>query len=301
MHSIVLLILSLFISFSSYAQDPVAAPKYSSLKKLTNLEVAKALEVYTGRDDTWKNRASLLMRAKGLVPFQRKTTVEEERTYLSFVYARKTPNALTQYTLKASQSQHPEIKGMIATVQGDKHLVYNAYTISPSSDLRGLLLFFRSLEYGDTGLETKKYRDFARAFTALASEIQRAYKLSSSLQLPLVIEFESSALIANSPLTRMFFNTLVSSPERILKAEITPNQGRLVAIHPFYAKDVVEHLNLFTKEFALSVETLKRNLFRDPQAKQRLIELVQRGQGVSGLLYTSERIQETGACKSVFN
>ncbi len=290
MNQLISLILSLFIAMS--AQAAQEAPKYSALKKLSNAEVLQALEQFAGRQDHWKDKLPLISQAKKLIPFQTKTTVEQERLALSYTYAKRSGTALQEYVFSAHNSKHPEIKGTIVAVRGDKRLVLNSFTSSPSHDLRGILLFFQSIEFGDTGLETKKFLEFALAFDSLSLQVSRAYDRAVDLRMPLIIEFESSALMAKSPLTRMFFNTLINNPQQILKAEVTPDGGRVLAIHPFYAAKIVKNLNLFTDQFRLKVNTLRNRIFKDPEAKQRLLDLIRNGEGFSGVLYTDERIQE---------
>ncbi|MES2768141.1 MAG: hypothetical protein V4596_03265 [Bdellovibrionota bacterium] len=302
MNQLIPLILSLFIAMSAQAtqelpitsniEKPQDAPKYSALKKLSNAEVLETLEQFTGRPDRWKNQKSLITRLKKIIPFQGKTTVEEERLALSYAYAKRSETALQEYVFSAYNSNHPEIKGTVVAVRGDKRLVLNSFILSHNYDLRGILLFFQSIEFGDTGLETKKFLEFALAFDSLSLQVSRAYDRAVELKMPLIIEFESSALMAKSPLTRVFFNTLINNPEQILKAEVTPDGGRVLAIHPFYAAKIVKNLNLFTDQFRLKVNTLRNRIFKDPEAKQRLLDLIRNGEGFSGVLYTDERIQQ---------
>lgn len=310
-HAILFAIISLLITTPSFGSNNQKAPKYSEVKKMSPVEVEQNLTQYIGKKDTWKDRTSLVAKAKKLIPFQKKPSAQEEKTLLSYTYSSKNSGALNQYAAGLHQSKNPEIKGMIAEIQGDKRLVYNTFTSIGSYDLKNLLFFFKTLEFGDTGIEKKRFQDFSIAFSFLSYKVRGAFETASKLNMPLILEFESSALSNQSPLTKLFFNTLMSNPEHILKVSVTPDGGRVIAIHPFYAKQIVENLSVFTDQFELKVKTLRKNMFEDPKAKQQLIDLLRSGEGFSGLLYTDERIKELVAdakrsisrrtCGSVFN
>lgn len=312
---IALLILTLFLPLQSDAANPERraqsateviavdpinielgqakdGPKYSTLKKMPVGEVLKIIEIYTGRNDTWKNQSPLISRVQRLIPFQQKKSPQQEVENASYLLARHSSTALQDYAIALHQSRNPEVREMIANVQGDKMLVFKNYVLLPPYDVRSIALFFQSLEHGDTGLETKKFSEYARAFDNLAHRVEKAYERAAQFNMPLILEFESSALTAKSPLTRLFFNTLVSNPEHIMKAEITPNRGRILAIHPFYAKEIVRNLKLFAAQFELNVNTLKTRIFTDSEAKVRLMNLLRTGEGMSGIFYTEERMQE---------
>ena len=261
-----LLLLSLFISFNVYA---IQDPKYSQIKKLSNHEVETQLEEFVGTKDTWRYNTSLFDKLKIFLPFKKKTTIDEDRINLSYIHARKNPQSLQQLVLASQNSQHEQIRGIVVTVLGDKALVLDNYINTPGYDLRSLLYFFKTLDIGDTGLETKKFNEFSLAFDSLAYNIKRAYQKSAALSLPMVLEFESSALTSKSPLTKLLFNTIINDRSQVLKVEITPDGGRIVSIHPFYARDIAKSMDLFANQFSKKVRTLRGSLFRDPEAKQR--------------------------------
>jgi hypothetical protein len=291
-----------------YEPEP---PNYSRIKRLPPAEMQKQLEVFTGTEDTWKKNTTLLNKIRNWIPYKKKTTVEEERLALSYIHARKNPRALQQLVLAIQNSQHPEIRGLMTVIRGDKALVKDSYVSPQGYDLPSLLYFFKSLEYGDTGLETKKFHAFSFAFDRLAQDVDRAFENSAALSFPMILEFESSALLRMSPITRILYIAITNDPALTLKTEVTPDGGRIISIHPFYARIVARNLDLFADQFSKKVKTLRGRLFRDPDAKQRLIDLLKYGEGLSGIFYTDERIQElsnlerrklgTLTCAQLFN
>jgi hypothetical protein len=289
---LITLIFTILGTSTVYAITAPETPKYSDIKKLSNGEMEEQFKEFIGTKDTWRTNLSLLARVKNFIPFQKKTTLDEDRINLSYIHARKNPNSLQQFVLASESSQYPQIKGVVATIRGDKAIVRDIYMQTRTYNLPSLLYFYKTLKAGDTGLETKKFQEYSLAFERLALDIDRAYKNAVSLSLPMVLEFESSALIPESPITRSLFNTIVDDRSHVLKVEFTPDGGRLVSIHPFYAKEVEDNFDLLADQFSKKVKTLRGNLFKDPEAKQRLIDLLTRGQGLSGLLYTDERISE---------
>ena len=267
-------------------------PKYSDIKNLTDAEVSAELERYIGRTDTWRRESAIAKAVRNLNPFRKKLGVQDEKLNLSYLHSRKTETSLQQYVTAATQSNHPEIREMIATIQGDKRLVLKSFMNTAKYDLRSLLHFFRTIEYGDTGLETKKFNEYTLAFENMAYDIKRAYIRASALNMPLILEFESSSLMKQSPLTKLLFNTIIRDTSRVLKVESTPSGGRIVSIHPFYAKSIVEGIDLFTDQFSKKVKSLRSRVFTDPDAKQRLVDLLRSAEGFSGVLYTDEKIKE---------
>jgi hypothetical protein len=260
---------------------------------MSNLEVHEALKEYVGTEDTWRKQSPLLQKIKSFVPFQKKTDLNEEIKNLSYIYARKNPAALKQYVLAAQRSQYKEIQSTIAQVKGDKKLALDAYRSLPHNQkLNGLLYFFKTLDYGDTGFENKKFIEFVYGFNDLARAVTAAYEASKALSMPMILEFESSALIPQSPITRLFFKTLANHPKQFLKIEITPDNGRLVSIHPFYAQKIASNVELFAEQFQKRVKFARTRLTSDKTVRQSIVDLIRYGEGLGGLFYTDEKIVE---------
>jgi hypothetical protein len=274
------------------AREALEGPKYSQVKRLSPYEVAQQLREFTGTPDTWRYNTTLLERLKSYLPFKMKTTMDEERINLSYIHSRKNPQSLQQLVMASQNSQFDLIRGIVVNIQGDKAITRDSFAVTPGQDLKSLLFFYKTLEAGDTGLETKKFQDFSLAFENLAFRIKNGYENAVKLSLPMILEFESSALSSKSPITRLLYTTIVDDKSHVLKVEPTPDGGRLVSIHPFYAAEVAQNVELFADQFSKKVKTLRGNLFKDPEAKQRLMELLRDGKGLSGVLYTDERILE---------
>lgn len=293
-------VLFLFLAVTSLANENIAAPskqmkepKYSEIKKMSDLEINQALKEYIGTHATWRNRSPLINKIKNFFFLKKKIPLRDEAKSLSYVYARKTQTPLTQYVLTAQRSQHPEIRSTIVTIQGEKKLALDSYLEFPKNrELGSMLYFFKTLDYGDTGFENKKFIEFVFGFEKLARSISTAYQASKELNMPMVLEFESSALIKQSPLTRLFYDALINRPEQLLKVEATPDNGRLISIHPFYAKKIAENIRLFSDLFQKRVQFARNKMMSDKTVRQGLVNLIRNGEGMSGIFYTDEKIVE---------
>lgn len=289
------LLIALTFSVSALATPSTPErPNYSKLKRLSSWEIQQELEVFIGKKDQWRNQSNVLNRVRSYLPFKKNVpTIQEEVTELSYIHARKSPKALQEYILKAMRSPHKEVRSMIATVQGDKRIAYDMFKVdSKPKQHVSMLFFFKNIQYGDTDLESKKFQHFGLAFQYLAYQIEQSYKAARSLNMPLIIEFESSALINESPLTRMFFNLLTNDPSGLTKIQVTPNNGRIVSLYPARAERVVQNLVLFSDQFKKTIRVLQNRYFESPEIKSRLIDLVRTGEGISGLFYIDEKIVE---------
>jgi hypothetical protein len=273
-------------------REETQGPLYSQTKKLSNTEIESQLREYTGTPDTWKSRTTLLTKIKSLLP-RKKTSEAEDRKILSLLQAGKNPDALQQTVIYSQNSDHKNIRGIFVSIQGDKALARKTYMSRQSRSLVSLLHFFKTLKFGDTGNETAKFYDFALAFNQLATAIDLAYQRSSALGLPMLLEFESSAVMRESPITSLLFQTLTNDPTQILKIETTPDKGRLVSLHPYYAKEFADNVDLFSEQFYKKVKTLRAGMFKDPEIKHRLIKLLKYGEGLS-----EESIH---SCSKLFN
>lgn len=293
-------ILFLFLAVTSYATEnktvpnnQMKEPKYSEIKKMSHSEITQALKEYIGTEDTWRNRSPLINKIKNFFFLKKKIPLKEEAKSLSYIYARKTQTPLTQYVLTAQRSRHPEIRSTVVTIQGEKKLALDSYVGFPKNhELGSMLYFFKTLDYGDTGFENKKFIEFVFGFEKLSRSISTAYVASKELNMPMVLEFESSALIMQSPLTRLFYNALINHPEQLLKVEATPDNGRLISIHPFYAKKIAANVHLFSEMFQKRVQFARNKMLSDKAVRQSLVDLIRYGEGMSGMFYTDEKIVE---------
>lgn len=273
-------------------------------------EVHEALYPYVGHTDTWRTEQNILIKAKSYNPFKQKPSLNEDIQNIIRLNESTLPNSLQMTALAITRSSYPEIQNMITVIQGEKRLTMNSYQFNRDHDLRYLLFFFRNLEAGYLGSENKKYlHEYAYGLKSLTQNLRSTYERAQKLKLPMIIEFESSSLIEKSPLTRLLFNTIIKNsgdnPARVIKAEVTRDGGRLLSLAPEYAKLVIEDIEKFTQEFDKNIRILRANAFSDKsenireEAKQRIIELLSRGEGLSSIYYADERLSEIEKAEKV--
>lgn len=275
-------------------------PNYAELKRLSSGEIHQELAVFVGQKDSWSDSKQLLKKLRAVIPFKKApATLQEEIRELSYIHARKSPTALQEYILKVRSSSNPAVQSLVGTVVGDKRLAYEQFLLDPGTDKNlNMLFFFKNLQYGDTGLEWRKFHNFSLAFEYLAYNLKQSLVAAQSANMPLVLEFESSAFLKESPLVRMFYDLLTNDPSRLTRIQATPDGGRIVSLFPARAERVVDNLTLFAEQFKKTIRLLQSRYFEGPEVKSRLVELVRTGEGISGLFYIDEKIVEIALNKS---
>lgn len=295
-------LLLLTISNTSFGQestdDPVvySGPKYSKIKNLSDSEVERQFAEFTGTKDSWRTASVWFHRAKNLMSFRNKPTVSAESLNLSYIHDADT-NALKQYVIVSQSSRYPEIRGVVATIRGDKYLVRKTFQYTKNHDSRSLLYFFKTLDAGDTGIELKKFNEFPLAFELLARDISVAAERAKALSLPMVLEFESSSLGVQAPITRLLYHAIADDRSNILKMELTPDGGRLISIDSLHAENISKLVDQFSKQFSRKVRGLRDAMFKEPNAQRLLLALLRKGEGLPNFSVVNE---SSNQCKGLF-
>lgn len=272
----------------------------AALRALTEKEVQEALKEYIGVADTWKNHRPLLQRVLGFNPFKRKKTLQEELAIITRLSRSTQPDALQVLATAIYTSPYREVRSLLTVVQGDKRLALEAARFSPDFNPRFMLSFFQYLQYGVLESQHKKnLSDFSSAFSRISYELKQSLERSERLNIPMIIEFESSALMSKSPLTLLLFNTIMRSagnnPSQLIKAELTPSNGRILFLNPEYARTIVENVERFTQDFEKNINLAKRNFSEEDTSqreRERIVDLLRDGVGLSSVFYSEERLQE---------
>ena len=274
--------------------------KVSTLNKLSDVEVEALLAEYLGKQDTWKTERTLLQRALALNPFKRKKTLQMELSDIAQLSRSTQADSLQVVATAIANSQHPDVRNILTVIQGDKRLALPSAARTPGFNPKFFLSFLQYLHAGKFESQHKKYLpDFSASFSQVASNLERSLTLSQKLGIPVIVEFESSALMSKSPLTLLLFNTIVKNanvPEQLIKAETTRSGGRIISLSPNYAEEVVDNVERFAKEFRSYANSLFSRYSNDsPRERERIVDLLRDGVGLSSIFYSEDRLQEIEA------
>lgn len=305
--------MAVVFSLQAFASNEGKPRSFKKIESLSSVQLNEALTEYVGYQDTWRTDTNLLTKVSKYNPFRAKPSQQQEIDSLHKLNQSPNPNALQAMAVLLTRSPH-NVQNSFLMIQGEKRLVMQNYLdekrmganrFSYNSNLpayhRGSLFFFENLEYGKIESQNKSNLSrFAMVFDHIAMDLRRAYEAAVKHNVPVLIEFESSALQKQAPLTTLLFETILRNadqhPGLKIRIEATRDNGRLVLLPTEYAKGVVENVQFFANEFKKYIRMLRDSAFTDKaeatRDMERIVDLLKNGNGLSSIFYTEERIKE---------
>jgi len=296
---IVAILLLTTVAFGQSSTHPNTV--YKQIKSMSSASVEKRIDQIAGQNDDWKNNINLKtfwQKAVSSLPlsmqgwFGRFKTgdakIDEmnEFRYLTAL-AQKKPRSLLAGYLLASRSENVVLRNIAPSIKGEKRSFANdrgtvsgkiRQFIHERSSAQSILFFLINMSNGNTFYDVNRFFTFRLRFSTSADDFERAAKTAVENNLPVVVEFESSALDeARSPLTYHIANQAIA---KALKIAQTPDGGQVVVLHPDVATKLASEFEDISKRLDTEFNRVKATLTNNLENRTRLIEMIQTGDGL---------------------